>query len=405
VVEFALVLPVLLVLTLFTLDFGRIYLGYINLQNMARIAANFAANNPDAWGATPDTAAQTKYRSQIVADASATNCSLPTDGSGNPTVPTPVFIDTNGDGTTDGLGDQAQVHITCSFGVITPIISAIVGGTVTVGAESNFPVKAGAVAFAGGGGGGSAPVAAFTGNGVVSGPAVSISGVVPFTVDFRDTSGGNPTSWSWDLGDPGITGGQFISVQDPGPTVYTTTGSYVVQLTAINIKGTSTSTMTVKVVATSTVNFTASPTTGTAPLAVTFTDASAPGGTAYAWTFGAGEGTGTGVTTTHTYNTVGTFAVSLTVTYPAPTGNVTLTKVNLITVSAKLCTVPNLFNVAWNQAQKNSGLWVTAGFTASNLSVGPGNPIANGNSWQVKSQTLVATSQVPCSATMQVNDH
>src|SRR5215471_9013483 len=35
-VEFALVLPVILVLTLIALDFGRIYLGYINLQNMAR---------------------------------------------------------------------------------------------------------------------------------------------------------------------------------------------------------------------------------------------------------------------------------------------------------------------------------------------------------------------------------
>ena len=42
-VEFALVIPILLFLTLIALDFGRVYLGYINLQNMARIAANFAA--------------------------------------------------------------------------------------------------------------------------------------------------------------------------------------------------------------------------------------------------------------------------------------------------------------------------------------------------------------------------
>ena len=52
-VEFALVLPVILFLTLIALDFGRVYLGYINLQNMARIASNFAANHPDAWGANP----------------------------------------------------------------------------------------------------------------------------------------------------------------------------------------------------------------------------------------------------------------------------------------------------------------------------------------------------------------
>ena len=35
-VEFALVMPILLFLTLIALDFGRVYLGYINLQNMSR---------------------------------------------------------------------------------------------------------------------------------------------------------------------------------------------------------------------------------------------------------------------------------------------------------------------------------------------------------------------------------
>src|SRR6185437_10682149 len=46
-VEFALILPVLLLLTLIAVDFGRVYLGWINLQNMARIAADFGANNAD----------------------------------------------------------------------------------------------------------------------------------------------------------------------------------------------------------------------------------------------------------------------------------------------------------------------------------------------------------------------
>ena len=78
-----------------SLDFGRVFLGYINLQNMARIAANFAANNPDAWGADPDTEVQTQYRNQVIADASATNCSLPEVG-GAPVVPDPVFTDDTG---------------------------------------------------------------------------------------------------------------------------------------------------------------------------------------------------------------------------------------------------------------------------------------------------------------------
>src|SRR6478752_572513 len=73
-VEFAMVLPILLFLTLIALDFGRVYLGYINLQNMARIAANYAANNPDAWGSPADASVQTRYENQILQDASASNC-------------------------------------------------------------------------------------------------------------------------------------------------------------------------------------------------------------------------------------------------------------------------------------------------------------------------------------------
>ena len=96
-------LPVLLFLTLIALDFGRVYLGYINLQNMARIAANYAANNPDAWGSPADAAVQTRYESQVLGDASASNCDLPVK-SGKPVVPDPVFVD----GTGDGVGDRAR---------------------------------------------------------------------------------------------------------------------------------------------------------------------------------------------------------------------------------------------------------------------------------------------------------
>jgi Flp pilus assembly protein TadG len=46
-VEFAIVLPILLLLTLVALDFGGVYLGWINLQSMSRIAANLAAQQPD----------------------------------------------------------------------------------------------------------------------------------------------------------------------------------------------------------------------------------------------------------------------------------------------------------------------------------------------------------------------
>ena len=64
------------------------------------------------------------------------------------------------------------------------------------------------------------------------------------------------------------------------------------------------------------------------------------GGTAVVWTFGAGEGSSTGASPTHTYNTPGTYTVALQVTYPAPTGAVTTTKIGYINVAVGMCLVP-----------------------------------------------------------------
>jgi PKD repeat protein len=391
-VEFALAFPIILFLTLITLDFGRIYLGWINLQNMARIAANYAANNPAADWTDPSDDAVVTYQNQIRADAAASNCTLPKVG-GVQTAPTPTFTDADGNGM-PGMGDTATVAMTCQFGVITPFISSVVGGSVPVSASSVFPVKAGMTATGGsggGGGGGSAPNAAFTGNGTLA-PS-SLAGVAPFTVVFRDTSGGSPTSWLWTFPDDGTTSTQ----QDPLGHTFQTAGTFIVTMTASNANGSSTQSMGITVVNSGTVDFTATPTGGDAPLAVSFTSTSAPGGTAFAWTFGSGEGTGTGATVNHTYTTAGTFSVTLTVTYS--NGTVSTTKTNLINVAPKQCMVPTLTGKKRNQVDN---LWTTAGFTGT-LSNGPGAP--NGNGWTVTTQSLTALSSVPCTASIQVNDH
>jgi PKD repeat protein len=154
--------------------------------------------------------------------------------------------------------------------------------------------------------------------------------------------------------------------------------------------------MSVTVTAPSVVDFTSNRQSGNAPLAVTFTDASTPGGTAYAWNFGAGEGTGTGTTASHTYNTPGTYTVSLTVTYPV-VGDVTTTKTNYISVSVGLCTVPELFNTRRNNAQ---AAWTGAGFTGT-VTDGPGAPSGN---YLIKQQSLTASSVVPCTSSVVVNN-
>ena len=385
-VEFAIVLPILLLLTLVALDFGRVYLGWINLQSMSRIAANLAANNPTAWQGGGNANVQAKYQNQVRNDAAATNCQLPKVG-GVTTAPAPTFSDTGGNGATDDIGDSASVALSCSFDLITPGIKDIVGGTITVSAKSVFPVKSGMTATGGGGPSGSAPNAAFLGNTTLA--PNSVTGTAPFTVTFRDTSGSNPMFWDWQFPDDGTTS----SLQDPPPHTFALPGTYIVTLTASNAWGSSSESMSVIVVAPTDVDFTYVMSSPNAPATVDFTDNSAPGGTSYDWTFGAGQGTGTGTTVSHGYSSPGSYDVTLTVTYP--TGPVSATKT--ISFGTALCTVPILDGVKRNNAQ---AVWNAATFTGT-VSDGPNAP--NGN-FTILSQSITAASQVPCSSSITVNN-
>ena len=273
-VEFALVIPIMLLLTMVALDFGRVYLGYINLQNMVRIAANYAADNPDAWIGAGDATKKASYKQKIVDDAKATNCALIVDGSGNP--PAPTYSDVGGNGITTDIGDTATVGVTCQFNVITPIISRIFsGGTINVSAEAAFPVKTGLVAT-GTGGSGSPPTAAFAGT--------PLSGPSPLTVQFTDQSAKWHNELVVDFNGDGVADS---TAQDPQHT-FSAVGLHTVTLTASNANGSSTLTKADYVsvsTAPAVVDFTATPTSGTAPLSVTFTDTSTGGPTAWAWDF------------------------------------------------------------------------------------------------------------------------
>jgi PKD repeat protein len=376
--EFALVLPVMLLLTLLALDFGRVYLGYINLQNMARVAADFAANNAEAW-LTPLTlqhqATITQYQNQALNDAKATNCKL------NPAVPVdPSFTDLNSDGDSHGIGDRVTVAFTCTFDVITPIISNIVGSHLSVSASAVFPVKSGQFATSGSGTG---PTANFTGT------PTSVN--VGSNVQFTDSSTGSPTTWSWTFGDGGTS-----SSQNPLHP-YSAAGSYTVALTVTNASGSNTLTRTNYISVSSpapVANFTANITSGPKPLTVTFTDTSTGSPTAWAWTFGDGGTASTGPVVSHVYNTVGTFSVSLTVT--SSSGSNSVTKTNYIVVSASTCTVPNFINTSSSNAQ---GTWAAAGFSTQ-VQFKEGNL-----PWTIQSQDVVASSTVSCATTITLSKH
>lgn len=141
-VEFALVLPILLLLLVFAIDFGRVFFGWVGIHNAARIGANYAASHPDAWTAPNNVqkAAQRQaFLDQISRDAEAINCSLAT-------VDPPTFINRGGTANPREMGDQVTVTLRCDFTVITPIASSLVGNPLELTSEAVFTVRGGTVA-------------------------------------------------------------------------------------------------------------------------------------------------------------------------------------------------------------------------------------------------------------------
>lgn len=163
------------------------------------------------------------------------------------------------------------------------------------------------------------PVAAFSGS--------PISGTMPLTVQFTDTSAKSPASWRWTFGD-----GQTSTQQNPTHT-YSKVGKYTVTLTATNTAGSNTVTKSgyINVMVPPKAPFaafSASTTSGKAPLKVTFTDKSTNAPTLWAWNFG--DGTSSTVKNpVHTYSKAGRYTVTLTAANSA--GSKTLVRTYYIT--------------------------------------------------------------------------
>ena len=129
--EFALTVPLALLMILFGLDFGRVFLGWVSLNQAAREAANYAAMNPAAWSLPYNLAVQAEYARLVTTEAANINCTLVTP------VPNPTFPD----GT--GVGAPALVRLSCRFGLITPMIGMVTGNPIPVSASSAFPIRSG----------------------------------------------------------------------------------------------------------------------------------------------------------------------------------------------------------------------------------------------------------------------
>ncbi len=138
------------------------------------------------------------------------------------------------------------------------------------------------------------------------------SGCAPLTVNFRDQSTGNPTSWNWELSN-----GTLSSVQNPTVT-FSQPGTYTVKLVVQNANGFGQIERIdyITVHPSPIVNFAANLTMACLPAVIQFTDQSTtPVGTITSWQWDFGDGaTSTAQNPAHTYAQTGFYTVTLRVT-------------------------------------------------------------------------------------------
>ena len=146
-VEFALVLPLLALLLVLAIDFGRVFFGWVSLTNAARVGANYAGQHPNI----NTNAGERDDYEDLLADA-VTGCDL-VPANLNDAAYDPDFTDVDGDGKANGWGDHATVTLGCQFDLMTPLAEVLFGNRVSMAAEAIFPVRVGT--FAGPSGGGS----------------------------------------------------------------------------------------------------------------------------------------------------------------------------------------------------------------------------------------------------------
>jgi PKD repeat protein len=146
-------------------------------------------------------------------------------------------------------------------------------------------------------------------------PAAPVAGQ---SIQFMDTSDGNPTSWNWNFGD-----GTTSTLQNPSHA-YATAGAKTVGLTVTNASGTNSSIQTVTVGVALDAAFTYSPGYPAVDQTIQFTDGSTGSPTSWSWSFGDGT-TSTLRNPSHAYATAGAKTVTLTVANSSGSNSVTRT--------------------------------------------------------------------------------
>jgi hypothetical protein len=343
-VEFAIVIPLLLSVLLMAVDFGRVYLGWVDLTNVARIGANFAASNPDAWQGSGNSAVQLRYRQLMARDAQGIDCTLPSP------LPQPTFIDSSGN-----VGSRVKVNLTCSFTLLTPLISALVGdgaGNVNVGANAVFTIRFGS------------PDAATIGGNTPSLAPTAGPTSAPTAAPTSDPTAG-PTATP----NPAPTGSAGPSAT-PDASATPTPAPSATPTVVVSFYGTSTSTDA------SGGGTSGAQLIGIPTLDVTFYNTTTGANGQCSWDFGDGTRVSKACSgsVNHSYTTRGLFSVSLTV------DSWSAGRTDYVLVG---CKVPSFSGVRRNDA---TDMWTAAGFSSSNITLS--DPHNNGN-YKIGYQSLV----------------
>lgn len=200
----------------------------------------------------------------------------------NTTANATSFLWNFGDGNTSILENPSHTYTSAGNFVVTLTATNICGDNTTT--QTVVVVES--------------PTAAFS--------AAPTTGCNNLTVQFTNTSAGNPTSFNWSF--PGGTPSSS-NLENP-VVVYNTPGVYSVTFTAMNAAGSGTITQTnlVNIVTSPVAGFTTTNSTNIYSFANTST-----GATTYSWDFGDG-GSSTVANPSHTYTVDGTYTVVLTST-------------------------------------------------------------------------------------------
>jgi hypothetical protein len=332
--EFALLVPVLVVLMLIAVDLGRVYFATVSLHNVARIGANYAAQNPDAWKGTGNATIQARYRQLMSNDARGMDCTLPT------TLPGPAFVDTGAN--QYSLGSRVRVDLACRFQLVSPLLlivnwfgSGLPGdstGGLQVGASASFAIRAGSIEGVVIGGPSTPTPAPTTTPGATSAPVPTATPQPTPTPDPNATPGPSPTATPAPTATPVLIVSFYGSSTSPDSSGGGPPGSenenQIVGVPGMN---------------------------------VTFENTTQGLHGQCLWDFGDGTfSTSCGNQVTKLYSLRGTYTVRLTVQ------DKSYTRTAYVLVG---CKVPAFAGVRKNSA---GTLWTAAGFSSANLSAQPG---------------------------------